>query len=148
MRSYLIILLLIFSTLSNADSNANEIKEANIDNHKWKVVNFWAQWCAPCRKEIPELNELSLGNAEKSLQVLGVNFDDEPHAKTLKIAQKMGIEFSILTIEQVEKLNLQHPVALPCTYILSPDNKLLKVLYGEQTKDSLMKVLSEVDAKI
>ena len=66
------------------------------------MVNFWAQWCGPCRKEIPELNELSLDNAEKSLQVLGVNFDDDPHAKTLEIAQKMGIEFfinnSLLTI--------------------------------------------------
>jgi len=144
MKNYLVSLIFVFSPLSLA-SDASKVE---INNNKWKVVNFWAEWCGPCRKEIPELNALSIDIPEKSLQVLGVNFDDNPHPKTLMIAKKMGIEFSILTVEQVEQLNLQYPVVLPSTYILSPDNKLIEVLVGEQTKDSLIKILTKLDVKI
>ena len=145
MRYHLLILSLLFSSLSYANTEKGEVI---LDDKKWKVVNYWAQWCGPCRKEIPELNKLSSDNTNNALQVLGVDFDDHSHAKTLAIAKKMGIEFSILKIDQVEKLDLPHPVALPCTYILSPDNQILKVMYGEQTQDSLLKTLSELNAKI
>ena len=38
------------------------------------IINYWAIWCAPCRKEIPELNELASHYKER-LMVVGVNFD-------------------------------------------------------------------------
>ena len=38
------------------------------------IINYWATWCAPCRDEIPELNELAHELSE-SLLVIGVNFD-------------------------------------------------------------------------
>ena len=38
------------------------------------VINYWATWCAPCRKEIPELNELDHQLSDR-LDVIGVNFD-------------------------------------------------------------------------
>src|SRR5690606_11211450 len=40
---------------------------------QWLVINYWAEWCAPCRKEIPELN--ALPEHIDGVRVLGVNFD-------------------------------------------------------------------------
>jgi thiol-disulfide isomerase/thioredoxin len=42
---------------------------------QWLIINYWAEWCAPCRKEIPELNELHHDGADAGVVVLGVNFD-------------------------------------------------------------------------
>ena len=42
---------------------------------RWLVVNYWAEWCAPCRTEIPELNELHHDRVNHGLVVLGVNWD-------------------------------------------------------------------------
>ena len=43
----------------------------------WVVLNYWAEWCAPCRKEIPELNELQEHSVEPgaAVRVFGINYD-------------------------------------------------------------------------
>lgn len=42
---------------------------------RWLVINYWAEWCAPCRREVPELNRLAAEAGEPPRRVLGVNFD-------------------------------------------------------------------------
>ena len=44
---------------------------------EWVVLNYWAEWCAPCREEIPELNELRQQGSQRGVEirVLGVNYD-------------------------------------------------------------------------
>ena len=62
---------------------------------KTLVINYWAIWCAPCRKEIPELNELARDHAE-SVIVLGVNFDGSQGEILASEIEKLGIEFDNL----------------------------------------------------
>ena len=40
------------------DQNGQKVASNRIDKH-WLVINYWAEWCGPCRTEIPELNALS-----------------------------------------------------------------------------------------
>ena len=42
---------------------------------QWLVINYWAEWCGPCRKEVPELNRLAEELQAQPVRVLGVNFD-------------------------------------------------------------------------
>ena len=42
---------------------------------QWLVINYWAEWCKPCRTEIPELNRLAVALEGQGARVLGVNFD-------------------------------------------------------------------------
>lgn len=108
----------------------------------WRVVNYWSEWCGPCRKEIPMLNALSQELASDNVRIVGVNFDDDSRQVTLKIAEALGIEFPTLTKEEVDELSLRAPDVMPTTYILTPDNKVVAKLIGLQSREQMVAQLS------
>lgn len=48
--------------------------------HKYLLVDFWASWCRPCRKEIPNIKNIYAANKDKGLQVVSISIDKEPEA--------------------------------------------------------------------
>lgn len=111
------------------------------DDATWRIVNFWSEWCGPCRKEIPMLNALSRRLEPLGIRVAGVNFDDDPHAVTLEIAARLGIAFPTLTRDAVAALNLRPPDAMPTTVILTPANEVAARLVGLQDEEAIMQQL-------
>jgi thiol-disulfide isomerase/thioredoxin len=65
---------------------------------KSMIVNFWATWCAPCRREIPLLRELQKEHGPEGFQIVGVAVDERE--KVVAYAKEMGIDYPILTGEQ------------------------------------------------
>lgn len=59
------------------------------------VVNFWATWCAPCRREIPVFVKLQSRHGARGLQFVGIAID-EP-AKVVEFAREFGINYPLLT---------------------------------------------------
>ncbi len=118
---------------------AGELQESG---RGWKVINYWSKSCAPCRVEIPELNDLSEALEPLGVSVMGVNFDEDDRARTMQIAARMGITFPTLTFEHVRMLNLTSPAVLPTTYILAPDNTVKAKLIGAQDRTQIMAKLA------
>jgi len=85
------------------------------DNDSWRIVNYWSEWCAPCRVEIPMFNRLRLRLAKSNVIIVGVNFDEDPRDLTLEIANHMGIEFQTLSQQDLDLLGLKPPNVLPTT---------------------------------
>ena len=104
---------------------------------KWLVINYWAEWCAPCIKEIPELNELDERYSGK-LTVLAVNFDGVKGEQLQNLGNKMGIKFKQLADDPADELRLTRPMSLPTTYLFNPEGELAFKLVGPQTVDSLI----------
>lgn len=100
----------------------------------WVLVNYWAEWCKPCLKEIPELNAL---DQEPDIIVLGVNYDDIRGAELRELGQRMNIRFDLLNQDPGAQFGWQTPNALPATLVIDPDGKLQQVLLGEQTRASI-----------
>ena len=77
------------------DQHGRKVTAEQLDG-QWLVINYWAEWCGPCRTEIPELNALEKQLKAQSVQVLGVNFDALQGEKLSRAAQDMGITFTVL----------------------------------------------------
>ena len=103
---------------------------------RWVVINYWAQWCKPCIKEIPELNRLA--RQDPRLVVLGVNFDGATGAELERQVTALGIAFPLLLEDPAPALGIERPAALPTTVIVNPEGVIRSTLVGPQTEDSLL----------
>jgi thiol-disulfide isomerase/thioredoxin len=140
---------LLILTVQVTDLHAQDSQQAGGQgtDQKWRIVNYWSEWCVPCRREIPVLNELNeqLALSGSNVTVVGVDFDENPRDAALAIASRMGIEFPTLTTDVVRQLQLAAPDVLPTTYILSPDDQVMAKLIGEQTEASLSEQIARLN---
>ncbi len=141
---------LIIAVASNA-ANAFVLKDSQGQTQslealkgKWVVVNFWATWCAPCVKEIPEIAEFAKAQGDKT-RVIGVALDwyndDQPTAaeekKIRAAATKFGITYvSVLGDDATEKI-FGKQKGLPVTLVYNPAGKLVINKTGPITKQWL-----------
>ena len=108
---------------------------------QWVVINYWAKWCKPCIREIPELNRLDRDYAE--ISVLGVNYDDATGEDLATQIHQLDIEFPVLPQDPAAGLGAPRPVVLPTTLILNPAGQLTQTLLGPQTLDSLLQAIKK-----
>lgn len=101
---------------------------------QWLVLNFWAQWCEPCRAEVPELNALA---SSGQVRVLGVDFDGGQGEELASRAKALDIRFPVLRESPLAALQLPAPQVLPATFIISPQGEVVGKLFGPQTRQSL-----------
>lgn len=104
-------------------------------------INYWAEWCAPCREEIPTFNAFAAAHPDQ-VQVLSVNFDGVPAETLATQAHGLGIEFPTLLRDPRPALGAAPPTGLPETLVLDRSGKLLRVLGGPQTRADLEAVLA------
>jgi thiol-disulfide isomerase/thioredoxin len=111
---------------------------------KWKVVNYFAEWCAPCLREMPELNHFHQQHSN-TIDIFAVSFDPLNQEQLLDLQQKYDIQFPI-----IGKLNTipwsRPPNSLPTTYILDADGKVQKQLKGEQSAEKLLETINLLKA--
>lgn len=134
----------LFNTWLNQGTELAEGDYAPADHWRgqWRLVNIWAEWCKPCWQEIPELNQFYALQGPKDVQLLGFNFDELEQEVLLQLKQKMSIQFPVLTLwpEAWEKPEIK---GLPATIIISPDDKVKKILWGPQDLTSLHKAIEQ-----
>jgi len=126
-------------TQDSAESKYELLDGGSIDlaaSPKLVFINYWAVWCAPCRKEIPEFNEFAHEHAEQ-VTVLGVNFDDSQGELLRTEMAKLGIEFPALLADPRSMWGLEPVAVLPETLVISTDGKLLHRMIGPQTIEAL-----------
>lgn len=100
------------------------------------MINYWAEWCSPCRKEIPELNHFAAQHADKVV-VLGVNFDLVTGEELQRQVDALGIRFPVLLEDPRGRWNSTASGVLPETLIIDAQGRLVEVLVGPQTLQTL-----------
>ena len=103
----------------------------------WRVVNYWAVWCAPCREEIPELHRL---HQRPDLVVYAVNYDGKQGAELASQVATMNIEFTILAQDPGPALGVERPRVLPTTLLVNPAGEVTDTLVGPQTEETVLAI--------
>lgn len=148
LKKYLVLLCLLWVTacdrseLLGVDQHAQTVSAAWLAD-QWLVINYWAVWCAPCRAEVPELNQMHRDLSDQGVRVLGVNYDQLQDAELLADSEALGIEFRVLSHDPAARFNLPATHGLPTTYIVNPQGEMVRQLQGEQTAQSLLEVLTQ-----
>jgi thiol-disulfide isomerase/thioredoxin len=128
------------------DQNGHKVAAERLDK-QWLVLNYWAEWCGPCRTEIPELNRLAEQLKGKKIGVFGVNFDNVQGEELKSASEKLGIAFTVLAQDPADLFELPRSEALPVTYIIDDKGKVREQLMGEQTAAGVMARLEALQTK-
>jgi thiol-disulfide isomerase/thioredoxin len=111
-------------------------------DQRWVMINYWAVWCAPCRKEIPELNQLAIENDDR-LILVGVNYDGIVGDELTAQMERLGVEFQTLLEDPRGRWMLAKTDVLPETLVIDQHGELRHRLVGPQTLESLTRLLPE-----
>lgn len=95
------------------------------------LVNFWATWCGPCRKEMPHLNRIADKYKSSGLVLMGVNVDDNVK-NAADLSAKLGVNFPVLLDTDKKVSRLYDLNSMPSTMVIDRSGRVRYVHRGYQ----------------
>jgi peroxiredoxin len=145
------LLLSTFNTLADDILPTFSFPDTNQKMHsisEWQgktlVINFWATWCQPCLKEIPEFVALQTQFEQKNVKFIGVAIDDVEAVKQFE--KKLPINYPILVSNEWDGFNLAQQLGndantVPYTVVVNPSGKIIYRYAGAVKKEALEAII-------
>lgn len=109
---------------------------------KWVIVNYWATWCVPCIKEMPDISHFVA--THKNVAAIGLAYDDSELADIKAFVAKHPVVYPIAQVTLDKPLkDFDEPRGLPTTYLIGPDGKVAKHIVGPITEASLAALIGQ-----
>ena len=119
-------------------SSNNYISSANVfAENSYYIVNIWASWCLPCRKEHPLLMEL---NKNQSIKLIGLNYKDNlSNAK--KFINELGNPYAQILIDKDGTLAIEFGAyGVPESFLIDKNKKIIKKIIGPINKEIIEEI--------
>ena len=117
---------IVMSEFELTDINGMKISINGLRGKK-TLINFWATWCRPCRKEMPMLNGLYLSQNPVDLSVVGIAID-KPE-KVIQFVAELGIDFPIMVGQseayEIMKILGNEALTLPYTILINEEGEVI-----------------------
>ena len=113
---------------------------AKAQRGKYVVLNFWATWCKPCVKEMPDFQLLS---QRSDTSVLGLAYEDLADAELVAFLSKLKVTYPVAKVDVYAPLPapLEVPKGLPTTLVFDRGGILLKKFLGPVTRSDIEKII-------
>jgi thiol-disulfide isomerase/thioredoxin len=109
---------------------------------KWVVVNYWATWCVPCIKEMPDISAFVKNH--KNVTAIGLAFEDTDAKEIRAFLAKHPVVYPIAQVDVMDPPKaFEPPKGLPTTYLIAPDGTVAKRFVGPVTEQSLGEAISK-----
>ena len=112
---------------------------------EWVLINYWATWCSPCRKEMPELS--ALHDERDDVTVLGLAFEDTDDSAFEEFLTEFHASYPILRVDVYQPPEpFGAPKVLPTTIILDTEGRAVKAFLGPVTREDIERFIDSVPA--
>lgn len=126
-------------------------KSASLNDLKGNVVfvNFWATWCGPCKKEMPDLSAISQELKDKNFKMIGVNVFQQEGGQTVEdFLSKSPVSYLVVDgneqmVNAFSTADGQPMEAVPTTFIIDKDGKIVETIIGSRSKADFLKLINK-----
>ncbi len=142
------------ATIENAEFKLLDGGTFNLKASKGKVIliNLWATWCGPCRKEMPELVKMQDKYRDKGFEIIGLDTDPESPEEIKEFAEKMNLNYKLGWAENEmvnEFFKLAQMNGIPQSFLINREGKLTGMFRGggssvvEKMKETVEEIVNE-----
>ena len=132
-------------TWKNVDGSRGSLKDYR---GSVLLVNFWGTWCAPCRRELPDIVSVRREFGPKGFEVIGVAVNERPTGgrsipqNLAAFAEVNGLEYPLVVDDSKVSAGYGQPPSVPTTFVIDRKGRVVNVLVGARSAEEFRKVVA------
>jgi peroxiredoxin len=127
---------------------AGDILDSTDYRGKVVLLNFWATWCGPCVREIPDLIRLGNDMADQGVAVLGISVDTTGPAQVGAFVQRYGMDYPVAIADHATRAMYGGISSIPTTFVIDANGVITQKIVGSAASDNYSMFRGHVEAAL